>query len=106
MNVEAGIVRFGTMEWHSPAEAVRVKMQEFGKQKIRLLELSRGMQHPEWCIVGHVGYVLSGEFSLEFDQGTVTLKPGDGFIIPAGRASRHRPAPVSDQVTLVLFEQL
>ena len=105
MDAERGIVRFAAMEWVSPAPHVRQKAQELGGQRIRLLELSRGMKHPEWCLAGHVGYVLEGEFALEFDEGTVELKPGDGFILPAGQASRHRPAPLSERTTLVLFEQ-
>ena len=95
MDAERGIVRFARMEWASPAPHVRQKAQELGGQRIRLLELSRGLEHPEWCLAGHVGYVLEGEFALEFDDGTVELKPGDGFILPAGQAGRHRPAPHS-----------
>ena len=74
-----------------------------GNRQLRAVEFERGLEHPEWC---HVGYVLEGRLGLEFDDETVKLEPGDGFIIPGGRASRHRPVPLTAHVLLLLSEQL
>jgi quercetin dioxygenase-like cupin family protein len=77
-----------------------------GNRQLRVVEFERGLEHPEWCQVGHVGCVLEGRLGLEFDDETVELEPGDGFIIPDGRASRHRPVPLTAHVLLLLSEQL
>ncbi len=99
------IVRFASMDWRSPAANIRQKVSASGSQQIRLLELRRGLEHPEWCMKGHVGYVLEGSLTLEFEDSSVELSAGDGLIIPGGAASRHKPKPTSDRVVLILFEQ-
>ena len=106
MNPNDCLVRFDAMEWMSPAEHVRQKAQTLAGQQIRVVEFSRGMQHPEWCLRGHWGYVLEGTLELEFNGGTIQLGPGDGMIVPPGETYRHRPNPVSDQVLMVLCETL
>ncbi len=47
-------------------------------------------------------FVLRGEFTLEFDEDRVTLRPGELFVVPRGR--RHHP--IADQeCLLMLFER-
>lgn len=98
------VARFDTIDWVSPAEHVRQKAHSVAGQQIRVVEFTRGMQHPEWCLKGHFGYVLEGKLEIEFDTGTIELNPGDGMIIPAGETYRHRPKPVSDRVLMLLCE--
>ena len=98
------VVRFTDMEWKSPADRVRQKARVFAGRQVRVVEFLRGMEHPEWCLKGHVGYMLEGTLALEFDGGTVELAPGDGMIIPAGDTYRHRPKPTSDRAVMVLVE--
>lgn len=99
-------VKFPAMDWESPAPKVRRKLHRVGNQQLRVVEFQRGLEHPEWCQTGHVGYVLDGRLALEFEQHTCECGPGDGFIIPAGESDRHRPVPLTDHVLLVLCEHL
>ncbi|MBN2563587.1 MAG: cupin domain-containing protein [Phycisphaerae bacterium] len=100
------VARFASMDWESPAPKVRRKLHCVGDRQLRVVEFEQGLEHPEWCQVGHVGYVLEGRLGLEFEDETVELGPGDGFVVPDGRASQHRPVPRTSHVLLVLSEQL
>jgi len=100
------VVRFASMDWESPAPKVRRKLHRVGDRQVRIVEFARGLDHPEWCELGHVGYVLDGRLALEFDDETLELEQGDGFVIPEGRTSRHRPIPLTETVLLLLSEQV
>jgi quercetin dioxygenase-like cupin family protein len=100
------LARFGSMEWESPAQKVRRKLHQNVDRQLRIVEFAQGLEHPEWCETGHIGYVLEGTMALEFDDQTVEVGPGEGFIIPDGPSHRHRPIPLTDHVRLVLSEQL
>ena len=104
MNPNDCLVRFESLEWKSPADRVRQKIGTLGAQRVRLLEMQHGLEHPEWCTRGHAGYVLEGDLTLEFDGGSVKLTAGDALIIPPGTTYRHRPVPTSQRVVLVLVE--
>jgi mannose-6-phosphate isomerase-like protein (cupin superfamily) len=45
--------------------------------------------------------VLSGELTIDMDDGNVQLKPGDTYVVPKGR--HHRPH-ADVETTLLLFE--
>jgi mannose-6-phosphate isomerase-like protein (cupin superfamily) len=45
--------------------------------------------------------VLSGELTIDMDDGNVQLKPGDTYVVPKGRY--HRPH-ADVETTLLLFE--
>jgi quercetin dioxygenase-like cupin family protein len=98
--------RFASMDWESTAPKVRRKLHQVADRQLRVVEFGRGLEHPEWCQTGHIGYVLQGELRLEFEGGTLEIGPGDGFVIPDGEASRHRPVPLTDRVLLILSEQV
>ncbi|MEI7809609.1 MAG: cupin domain-containing protein [Verrucomicrobiota bacterium] len=46
--------------------------------------------------------ILRGEFTLEFEDGSVTLRAGEIFVVPRGK--RHRPS-AKEECLLMLFEQ-
>lgn len=47
-------------------------------------------------------FVLRGEFTLEFEDGSVTLRPGELFVVPRGQ--QHHPiAP--EECLVMLFER-
>ena len=106
MGYQDYIVRFADVEWQSPGEFMRHKVFDCGAQRMRVMELQRGMQHPEWCPKGHAGYILEGKLSLEFEDGTVVLGPGDAFLVPSGTAAQHRPTPATDRLVMVLVESV
>lgn len=47
-------------------------------------------------------FVLAGEFTLELEDGAVTLRPGELFVVPRGK--RHHPVAKSECL-LMLFER-
>ena len=46
--------------------------------------------------------ILDGEFDLDFRDRTVTLKPGEMFVVPKG--TEHRPAARRGEVKLLLID--
>ncbi|MSO90674.1 MAG: cupin domain-containing protein [Acetobacteraceae bacterium] len=60
---------------------------------------------PNWCETGHSIFILSGHIQYQFDDHTAHAGPGDMLHIPAGRAHRHKPRVVgNDVVRYVLTE--
>lgn len=106
MEERSYVARFTSMGWESPAPKVRRKLHRVGKRQLRVVEFEKDLEHPEWCRTGHIGYVLQGKLVLEFEGGALEIGPGDGFIIPDGDGSRHRPVPLTDRVLLVLSERV
>jgi quercetin dioxygenase-like cupin family protein len=60
---------------------------------------------PHWCEKGHVGYILEGEFEIEFDNTTHVFRQGDGLFIPDGAEHRHRARVLSDVVRAIFVER-
>jgi mannose-6-phosphate isomerase-like protein (cupin superfamily) len=46
--------------------------------------------------------ILDGEFNMDFRDGTVTIRPGELLIVPAG--TEHRPAARRGEVQLLLID--
>lgn len=55
-----------------------------------IVEYQPGAGRADWCDTPHVGYVISGGISYEFEDGRepLTVNGGDGFSLPP--APRHR----------------
>lgn len=99
-------VDFDPIPWQSPLEGVRFKAFVDGGRRVRLVEYSREFVEPEWCLKGHIGYVLDGEFEIDFNGHIVHYAPGDGIFIPSGEEHKHKAHPLSDLVRVVLVEEL
>ena len=99
-------VDFATLDWESPMHSVRFKAHEQGRRKLRLVEFSRDFVEPDWCMKGHIGYVLEGEMNMDFDGDIVHFAPGDGLFIPAGEGSKHIAKVLTDVVRLILVEDV
>ena len=74
-----------TLAWEKLDEGVRAKVATLGPAQFRLLELRSEAEHDDWCERGHLGYVLSGELELQFDDSVVRVEEGCGFRIPMGQ---------------------
>jgi quercetin dioxygenase-like cupin family protein len=99
-------IPFEDLPWQASPSGVRFKVQRLGGSQLRLLELTRDLDHPHWCETGHVGFVLKGTMEVTFAEGTsVTFRAGDGVCIPPGRTDRHRPVALSDRVRLIFVEE-
>jgi mannose-6-phosphate isomerase-like protein (cupin superfamily) len=46
--------------------------------------------------------ILDGEFDMDFEDGTVTIGPGEILVVPKG--TRHRPAARRGEVKLLLID--
>jgi len=68
-----------------------------GKKRVRIVEYEENASHPDWCTVGHIGFVLEGEIKYELEKGELKVQEGKGFILPSG--TRHRGHNVFPGVT-------
>lgn len=98
------LAKFADMAWETTATGVRQKLFKQGEKSLRLLQFDKAMQHPQWCMFGHMGYVLEGTLEVAFERQTVIYRQGDGLIIPPGDADRHKPRAVTASVTLFLID--
>ena len=86
-------------KWDKPGAEGRVKIAYVGGQRLRLLELPAGFDEHHWCLRGHTGYVLRGEFTIHFRDRSVPCRPGMGFVIPDDE--EHRSQGSADEPTVV-----
>ena len=76
-----------------------------GEHVLRLVEFSPPFREIDWCHKQHVGFVVSGRFTLQLENSLVSFKHGDGIAILAGESTKHR-AVIDESVTLFLVEPL
>ena len=78
---------------------VREAVSDFGIA-LRYQERTPDPQAAEadWCETGHSIFILAGRIRYTFDGQSVEAGPGDMLHIPAGRAHRHKPSVVGDEV--------
>lgn len=95
--------RFADVPWVDIAPGAREKRFTDGNHAIRLVQFSPPFREVEPCTKAHVGFVVSGEFTIEFADKLVQFREGDGLSIPAGLATAHR-AIVTQEVTLFLVD--
>src|SRR3954466_6938630 len=79
---------------------VREAISDFG---VALRYQERGPDAPgapesDWCETGHSIFILAGRIRYTFEGQIVEAGPGDMLHIPAGRAHRHKPSVVGDEV--------
>jgi len=97
-------VAFDSVPWDILAPGARHKVYRDGDTVLRLIEFTHGFVEPDWCLRGHVGYVLAGDLDVDFAGAIEHFTAGDGVFIPPGEAHRHKAIVVSDVVRLVLVE--
>ncbi|HEX9107119.1 MAG TPA: cupin domain-containing protein [Longimicrobiales bacterium] len=99
-------IDFATLNWDGWASEVpaRIKVAEGGGQRARLIEMAPGFVEPEWCHKGHVGYVVSGQYITDLEGETLTMRTGNGFILPTG--TRHRSRNTSPLPAVVFIVDL
>lgn len=96
-------VVFDRLPWDEPMPGVRHKLVPFDGRRLRLVEYRPEMPL-HWCEAGHAGVVLEGRFEIEYEGETHVYEPGDGIVIPAGAAHRHRARVLTDVVRAVFVE--
>lgn len=101
------LINFESIDWIEPAIGVRYKFFQNGNQRVRLVEFSEGFDENGWCLKGHVGYVLDGTYSIDYDGNIEHYKQGDVAFIPKGEKDKHKVImDVGGWVQLLLFEIL
>jgi len=104
MNTRA-VVPFEAEQWLDEAPGVRALIREVEGGRWAIVEYAPGAGRPEWCEVGHVGYVVSGEIEYEFESGgSITARTGEGFVLPGGDNHRGRN-PGSDTARLLVIDE-
>lgn len=99
------IVKFKDLEWEIPATGVRQKKLTKNSKQVRLIEFTDQLLEEEWCIKGHIGYVLEGELSIDFKGKVVHYVQGDGLWIMPDKKYAHKPMiSKGKSALLLLFE--
>jgi len=97
-------VDFDSIPWENPIPGLRCKTAEYEGRRLRLVEYTRELE-PHWCENGHIGYVLEGEFEIEFNREMLSFSPGEGISIPPGPGHRHRGRVLTDTVKVIFVEE-
>jgi len=104
--VEQHKVAFESLPWSSPAAGVRFKAHRQGERQLRLVEFTDEFVEPDWCLKGHVGYVLEGQLEIDFDGNRIAFNPGDGIFIPPGEEHKHMAKALTGVVRMILVEDV
>ncbi len=99
------LIDFAEIDWESPIAGMRQKAFRDGGKQIRLVEYTREME-PHWCEKGHYGYLLEGDFEIEYESEKAVYRPGDGIFIPSGPEHRHKGITLTDTVRVIFVEDI
>jgi len=94
------------MDWDPIRPDVRQKLYCEGTRQIRVVEFDTSDGAEDWCDAGHIGYVLSGSLSIDFDGEVIAFGAGDGLFIPPGAANRHRSVSIAPGTRLLMVEDI
>jgi ethanolamine utilization protein EutQ (cupin superfamily) len=101
------LINFQSMDWENPSPCIRYKAFSRDNQRIRLAEFSEDFAEKNWCTKGHIGYVIEGNISIDFNGKLVNFKSGDGLFIPEGESNKHKAKVAKGEKALViLFEKI
>jgi len=95
-------IDFEKMRWVEKASGAREKAIEVGGTRVRLVEFTDQFDEKDWCAKRHIGIVLEGSMSIEFEGRTVEYGKGDGLVIAGGDGSKHK-ARVAKGGRVILF---
>ncbi len=84
------LIDFKGINWENIEQGVRHKAFIRDNQRIRLVEFSDEFAEKDWCSKGHIGYILEGRLSIDFNGKQVNFESGDGLFIPEGEANKHK----------------
>lgn len=98
-------INFKAIEWECPKKGVAQKIYSKGHQQLRLLRFDDTFIEDDWCLKGHIGYVLEGEMHIDFNGILKAFKKGDGLWIEEGEDQKHFVFIKKNKfVELILFE--
>lgn len=98
---------FDNIDWEQIAPGMKQKLLQVNGKQLKLIQLQDNFIEHDWCTKGHIGTVLSGELTIDFNGTKVNYKSNDILSIPAGEKSKHKATIASGKTaTLLLFEAL
>lgn len=97
-------IDFKNLPWESPAPGIRFKAFVAEGKKLRLLEFTDELFEKDWCLKGHLGYVLEGRMTIDYGGAVIEYSAGDGLFIAEGEKHKARIAP-GGRALLVLSEK-
>lgn len=98
---------FNNMDWEILGAGVKQKQVLSCSQRLRLLRFDDAFVEGEWCIKGHVGYVIEGDLTIQFAGIDVSYKAGDVLVISSGESNKHKAKIRKGKfVELFLVEQV
>jgi quercetin dioxygenase-like cupin family protein len=85
-------IPFGEIEWADDVPGIRARETDLEGRRWAIVEYAEGARREEWCLDGHVGFVLEGGVEYEFEDGGDPLKAsaGEAFCLSTGRGHRGR----------------
>lgn len=106
-NTNNYLIDFKNISWENPAPGVRYKAYVKGNEKVRLVEFTENLVEEAWCTKGHIGYILEGNISIDFNRKLFTFKTGDGLFIPDGEKNKHKAKIAKgEKALIILFEKV
>ncbi len=104
--VNDGAILFDRMKWEMPQSGVQCKVFRDGSRQLRLVEFSWEFVEADWCMKGHIGFVLSGDLEIDFSGRVVQFPEGSALVIPPGEPHTHKARAVTETVRLFLIEEV
>lgn len=106
------LVDWESISWNEPEEGeerpgYRDKSCVRDGLEVWLVEMTEGYVKDEWCTERHLVYVLEGEASMRFKDGSVIrMRQGDTGVIPASEANPHKmEVSAGERIVGLFFEQ-
>ena len=95
---------FSEIEWDNISEGLKIKQLEFNNVKLRLAEFDDKFSEIDWCTKGHFGYVLDGNCTVIYKNGSEILySTGDIITIPSGENNKHKALLNKGEKIKILF---
>ena len=99
-------IAFADMPWEMLVRGARTKTVVRDGKRLRLVEFGLDFVERDWCTRGHAGFLLDGAMEVDIDGTVFAYQAGDGLLIPAGAATRHRHHATLRPTTLFLVEDV
>ena len=97
-------IEFKDLHWQSHAPGTRFKAYQQAGKQVRLVEFGKDYIAFDWCVKGHIGWVIDGEIEIDFNGEIVRFHAGNGLFIQPGNP--HKVKARSDVATLFLVEEI
>lgn len=99
------LIELEQMDWHQVGIGVDQKAISREGKRMRIVRFSHGFREEGWCQKAHMGYVVEGEMTINFNGVQQAFKTGDALWIDAGAAHQHKVELEENQfVVLFLIE--